>query len=501
MVLGIDLGTTYSVGAFMNSNGEPDVIVNSEGGRITPSVVYFENKDSILVGQVAKDNCILYPKDVVAAVKNYMGQKKEFESSFGEKYTPELISSMILRKVVNDANTYLNVDGGIHDVVVTIPAYFTDSQRKATEDAARIAGLNLITTMNEPTAAAIYYAYKTKMDHGNIMVYDLGGGTFDVTIIRLDGDNVTVLSTGGLSKVGGRFFDQNIVDYICDYMEEKYEIDLQDEDYVEEFQELFIKAENCKKQLSTRDSAEIALKVGKYREKITITREFLEQKVSKLYQRTEFVVKKAMRDAGLEFSQLNKVVLVGGSSRIPYVEKHLEELTGQKPSKEVNPDEVVAMGAALYAKHITEDKAKGSKMITDVCSHSIGIVTVDTATNTKVNTIQIPRNTQLPAKVEKSFLTIMDNQRAIELSITEGEFRELTDVNIISTSMIDLPANLPRRTKIIITIALDQGQLVHIYLKIPSVDMEREFTIQREANLNEEELIRYTGIMEDCSVN
>lgn len=500
MFLGIDLGTTYSVGSYIKENGEPDVIVNSEGTRITPSVVYFEGADSIIVGQVAKDNCFIKPEDVVSTVKNYIGKKDIFRSSYGNEYTPEVVSSFILRKIVADANNYLNLDQPIKDVIITIPAYFTDAQRKATEDASKLAGLNLLAMINEPTAAALYYAYKTKLNQANILIYDLGGGTFDVTIIHVEDDDITVKSTGGLSKVGGRFFDQNIVDYICDYMNEKYDIDLQDAEYLEDYQEVLTKAEKCKIQLSAKDSASIVIKIGKIKEVIEISRDFLEQKVGKLYQRTEFVVKKAIRDAGLEYKDINKVILVGGSSRIPFVEERLATLIGIKPSKDVNPDEVVALGAALYGEHLMKEGYQ-NKNIIDVCSHSIGIVTIDKESGKKINSVQIPRNSSLPADVTNQFKTMIDYQPMIELSITEGEFEELSDVTVISTFMIDLPPNLKKGTKVAIRIQLDKNQLVHIYVKIDEGKLEREFSIQRNANLNEDDLAKYTGLIADYSIN
>lgn len=498
MFLGIDLGTTYSVGGYIGDNGEPQVIVNKEGSRITPSVVYFEDENSVIVGQVAKDNSMICPDDVVSAAKNFMGKKQSFKSSYGKEYTPEVISSFILKKIVSDGNSYLNPEKPIRDVVVTIPAYFTDSQRKSTEDAVKIAGLNLLGTINEPTAAALYYAYKTKMDQANILVYDLGGGTFDVTIIRLEGDQVVVKSTGGLSKVGGRFFDQDLVDYVCGYIEEKYDVDLEDEEYLDTYQELYGRAEKVKMQLGSQQKAHIAVRTGKIKENVEITREFFEGIVGKLYKRTEFVVKKAVKDAGIEFADIDKVVMAGGSSRIPYIEKHLAELTGLKPSREVNPDEVVSLGAALYGAQITRGNHK--KSIQDVCSHSIGIVTLDRKTSKKINSIQIRRNSWLPVSVTNVFRTAVKNQQGIEFSITEGEFAELTDITIISTTYLALPEGLEQGTKIEITLQLDHAQLIHVFLKIPCVKYEKEFCFERNANLSEVDVARLTGLIADYEV-
>lgn len=504
MILGIDLGTTYSVGAYLDEAGNPQVVTNMEGSQTTPSVVYFENASSVVVGQTAKDNSIINPDDVVSAVKNYMGEKKVYRSSHGQEYTPEVVSSFILKKIVSDAEKRLDMKESIKDVVITIPAYFTDAQRTATEDAAKIAGLNLIGTINEPTAAALYYAISTKLNHANILIYDLGGGTFDVTIIRVDDEDVRVKSTGGLSKVGGRFFDEDIVDYVRDFIEEKYDIDLEDEEYVDAYQELFARAEKAKWQLGNQEKATIAVRAGSVKENVIITREEFEAIVAKLYKRTEYVVKKAIKDAGMEASDLDKVILVGGSSKIPYIEKHLSELTGKSPSHEVHPDLVVAQGAALYGKQLSADKnelGENNRVIHDVCSHSIGIVTIDPVTYKKINSIQIKRNSSLPIEVKMPFRTAVENQEKVELSITEGEFTELTDVAIISSNDIILPKNLSKGTKGEVHLQLDTSQLVHVFVKIPSANYEDEFTFERSANLSEDEVEMLTGIIADYDVN
>ena len=504
MILGIDLGTTYSVASYLDDNGTPQVITNMEGSQLTPSVVYFEGSNSVIVGQTAKDNSIIHPDDVVSAVKNYMGEKKIYRSSSGQEYTPEVVSSFILKKIVSDAEKRLDATEPIKDVVITIPAYFTDAQRTATEDAAKIAGLNLIGTINEPTAAALYYAVNSKINHANILVYDLGGGTFDVTIIRVDDENVVVKSTGGLSKVGGRFFDQDIVDYVRDYIDDKYDIDLEDEEYVDEYQELFGKAEKAKWQLSNQEKTSIVVRAGSVKENVVITREQFEKIVAKLYRRTEYVVKKAISDAEMETADLDKVLLVGGSSKIPYVEKHLSELIGKAPSHGVHPDLVVAQGAALYGRQLTlsrEAMGTDNRVIYDVCSHSIGIVTIDPITYKRVNSIQIKRNTQLPTKKRMPFRTAVENQEKVDLCITEGEFKELTDVTVISSNEIILPKNLPAGTRGKIDLQLDTSQLVHVFVKIPSADYEDEFTFERSANLTEDEVAMLSGIIADYDVN
>lgn len=496
MFIGIDLGTTYSLGAYINENGIPVIIPNAEGENKTPSVVFFESEDSVVVGKSAKMNSGMYPDDVISAIKNYMGQPKKITSSHGKTYTPESISSFILKKIVMDSVTYLNLEQPVKDVVVTIPAYFTDAQRKATEDAVNIAGLNLLGTINEPTAAALYYATETKLNHSNVLIYDLGGGTFDVTIIRVDDDDVRVMSTGGLSNVGGRFFDQAIVDYVCEQFEDKHDIDLEDDEY--EYQELFVRAEDAKIQLSRQMKTLIPIKVERIRDNIEITREYFNEIIEKFYKRSEFVVKKAITEAGLEIKDIDKAILVGGSSRIPYIQERLSKILGEVISREGNPDEVVALGAALFGKQLT-DKASG-KRIQDVCSHSIGIAVIDTVEKQRVNSILIKRNSKLPVSVTRSFRTAVECQTEIDLTITEGEFRELTDVAILNSKKISLPDNLSKGTRVEIRLQLDESQLLHVYIAIPDAGYEYEYKFERITNLSEEEVEMLTGLIADYEV-
>lgn len=489
MKIGIDLGTTYSVVGHMNKEA-PEVILNREGDRLTPSVVLIQEDGKALVGKTAKDQAIIFPDRVVVAVKNYMGRKKEFQLGDGKKYTPEMISSFILRKVVQDAERYLGEP--IEGAVVTIPAYFTDAQRKATEDAASLAGLKLLATINEPTAAAIYYASRLRENTPqNIMVYDLGGGTFDVTVIHTEGMDIKVLSTHGLSGVGGKLFDQAIVDHICKYFMDTHQIDLEDEEYVEEYQELVLKAENCKIQLSSMDSTVIPLRVGKVRESITVSRSFLEEAVRKLYVRTEASVKKAVRDAGLDFSQIGKVVLVGGSSKIPLIQNEIEKLTGKKPSMDMSPDEAVALGAAIYAD--MQGDTQPEVKVSDVCSHGIGILVVTKELN-MANHVLIHRNSSIPCSVEESLYTTMADQASVKLTLTEGDFTEAKDVTELAVQTIDLPAGLPKGTEVTVVLALDSNQLLHFHVRIPAAGIDKEYTICRSQNVDLERLEELKGV-------
>lgn len=496
MILGIDLGTTFSAGAYVDDKGEPQITSNSEGGKLTPSVVLFDpdNDNEIVVGKAAKDSAILYPKNVVIDVKNYMGKNKIMKEYNGRKYTPEMISSFIIRKVVRDAEEYIGqkMDG----VVITVPAYFSDARRKATEDAAAIAGYPLLGMINEPTAAALCYQKKQKIANENIMIYDLGGGTFDVTILHIDdSEHIEVLSTDGLSNAGGRFFDQCIIDYVRDTIESKHDIDIEDEEYIDVLQDLYKDAEEAKIQLSSRKTTNIIVKSGKIREKIEISREQFEKMISKTYRRTELKMEEALKSAGLEKKDIHRILLVGGSSRIPYIAENVENFIGRDPSKDINPDEAVAMGAAIYSRLCENKEAR----FMDVCSHSIGVVV--TEGNEEVNEIVIPKNSKVPVEVEQHFRTLVDNQKQIDLTVTEGEYREVTDVTVIGTVEIDLPHNTPARSPVRIRIGLDEHQLIHIHIALPDMGFEKEYHMKRIANMDEDEIKNVTGILRDYTVS
>ncbi len=496
MVLGIDLGTTYSAAAFVDENGNPQMIVNAEGRNTTPSVFFEDKPNEIIIGEVAKSYALIRPQDVVSVVKNDMGKKEKYTMSSGKEYVPEEISSFIIRKMVKDAENYTGEN--IQDVVITVPAYFNDAQRKATEDAAKIAGVNMIASINEPTAAMLCYVKKNNIQKGNIMIYDLGGGTFDASIVQVNGDEINVLSTDGSPKTGGHFFDEDIVGYVCDYMRDNHGIDLETPEYINELQELYVKAENCKIQLSTRSSAPIMMKVGSVVEPIEITRDFFNSKLKRFYRMTEVKMKNALKNAGLTVSEIDTVLMVGGSSRIPFIEESVKSFVGRDVAKDINPDEAVAIGASIYGSIHGEDKLK--KLFRDANSHSIGFVYIN-KDREKENYILIPKNSSLPAEFKQKVKTMIPNQEKIVLTVTEGESNQVEYVKTIEELAINLPPNLPKDTEVIITYMQDEYQLLHIYVNIPAKEnWGYEHKMQRESNLTEEDIQMMTGIALACDV-
>lgn len=498
MILGIDLGTTYSAAAYMDENGEPQIIENQDGDRTTPSVFFEEAAGEITIGQSAKDNAILRPQDVIDGVKNKMGKEYEYITSSGNKYVPEQISSYIIRKIVQDAE--LAVGEKIKDVVITIPAYFGQAERKATEDAARIAGVRMVGCINEPTAAVLSYQRKNKIEDGYLMIYDLGGGTFDVSIAQIEKGKATVRATDGIPRTGGYFFDQDIIlSYISDLLLDKYDIDLESDEYLEERQELQLKAERCKIQLSSRKSVTIPIRIGEVKESVEITREYFNQKLTRFYNNTQAKMRNALRMAGITAAQLDTVLMVGGSSRIPFIEEKVREFTGKEPARDINPDEAVAIGAAIYGKQHEEEVKE--MYFQDINSHSIGFIHMK-PDKSRENCMLIKKNSPLLATAKQTVLTVIPNQSKIELPITEGEGADIQYVKVLTVIDFKLPRGLTKGTEVVITYEQDEYQLLHIELAIPSVEgCRHDYVIERESNLTEEDIAAMTSVALSTVVN
>ena len=422
MLIGIDLGTTFSAVAHVNNEGKAEVIVNRDGERVTPSVVMFEDGVAI-VGEQAKDNSVVSPFDVCQFVKRQMGKKTfSFDPSPSEHYSAEDISAMILKRLKEDAEagTGETVDGA----VITVPAYFDDAQRKATHDAGTIAGLNVLGIINEPTAAAIAYCHGQANSDGNVMVFDLGGGTFDITVMRLSNNlkRIDILATTGIRNLGGFDFDNAIINKVMSEFEDKYGVDLDDDDVAA--QDLRLKAENAKKALSTRQKSTISIVSGGNALKTDISRDEFNDMIKGHLDSMKTYMEMAMEDANLKWSDLSKVLLVGGSTRIPSIQEMIEQASGISPSHELNPDEAVALGAAYYAHNI--GSAGESKnvvdevVIKDVNSHTLGVLAINEFNVKTMNPI-INRNTPLPTAQEREFYLMEDNQNTLNVEIAEGE--------------------------------------------------------------------------------
>ncbi|MGD9559687.1 MAG: molecular chaperone DnaK [Oscillospiraceae bacterium] len=480
-IVGIDLGTTNSCIAVMEG-GDAVVIPNAEGGRTTPSVVGFAKTGERLVGQVAKRQAITNPDRTISSIKRKMGTNEKVEID-GKKYTPQEISAMILSKLKADAESYLGEK--VTDAVITVPAYFSDSQRQATKDAGAIAGLNVKRIINEPTAAALAYGMDKEADQ-KIMVYDLGGGTFDVSIIEM-GDGVTeVLSTAGNTKLGGDDFDERVIDWLAEEFKKENGIDLREDKMAA--QRLKEAAEKAKIELSGVTSTQINLPFitadasGPKHLDTTLTRAKFNELTSDLVDKTMEPVKRALKDAGLQPSELQRVLLVGGSTRIPAVQDAVKDYMKIEPSKDINPDECVALGAAIQAGVLGGD-VKGLLLL-DVTPLSLGIETMG-GVCTKI----IERNTTIPTKKSQIFSTAADNQPSVEVNVLQGEREMAKDNKKLGTFHLDgIPAAPRGVPQIEVTFDIDANGIVAVSAKDLGTGKEQSITITASTNMSKDDV-------------
>ena len=480
-IIGIDLGTTNSCVAVMEG-GEPVVIANSEGARTTPSVVGFTKTGDRLVGQVAKRQAITNPENTVASIKRFMGTDHKVTLN-GKEYTPQQVSAMILQKLKADAEAYLGET--VTEAVITVPAYFNDSQRQATKDAGTIAGLNVRRIINEPTAAALAYGVD-KEDDQKIMVYDLGGGTFDVSIIEM-GDGVTeVLATNGDTHLGGDDFDQRIIDWMADAFQTENGIDLRKDKMAA--QRLKEAAEKAKIELSSAMSSQINLPfitadaTGPKHLDMTLTRAKFNELTADLVDRTMGPVRKALQDAGLRPSDLKKVLMVGGSTRIPAVYDAVKKELNCEPFKGINPDECVAVGAAIQGGVLNGEK-KGLLLL-DVTPLSLGIETLG-GVCTKI----IDRNTTIPTHKSQVFSTAADNQPSVEVNVLQGEREFARDNKSLGVFHLDGIAPAPRGVpQIEVTFDIDANGIVKVSAKDLGTGKEQNITITASTNMSKEDI-------------
>ena len=480
-IIGIDLGTTNSCVAVIEG-GEPVVIANAEGARTTPSVVGFTKTGERLVGQVAKRQAITNPDRTISSIKRKMGTNEKVTID-GKAYTPQEISAMILAKLKADAEAYLGEP--VTEAVITVPAYFNDSQRQATKDAGTIAGLNVKRIINEPTAASLAYGVDKETDQ-KIMVYDLGGGTFDVSIIEM-GDGVTeVLATNGDTHLGGDDFDQRIIDWMADAFQKENGVDLRQDKMAA--QRLKEAAEKAKIELSSAMQSNINLPfitadaTGPKHLDMTLSRAQFDALTADLVERTMTPVRKAMADAGLKASDLKKVLLVGGSTRIPAVQEAVKKEMGMDPFKGINPDECVAVGAAIQGGVLQGD-VKGLLLL-DVTPLSLGIETLG-GVCTKI----IDRNTTIPTKKSQIFSTAADNQPSVEVNVLQGEREFARDNKSLGTFHLDGIAPAPRGVpQIEVTFDIDANGIVHVSAKDLGTGKEQSITITASTNMSKDDI-------------
>ena len=479
--IGIDLGTTNSVVAVMEG-GKPTVIANAEGMRTTPSIVGFSKTGERLVGQLAKRQAILNPDKTIASIKRYMGEdyKKNID---GKDYTPQEISAMILRKLADDASAYLGEK--VTSAVITVPAYFNDAQRQATKDAGKIAGLDVLRIVNEPTAAALAYGMEKEKPE-KVLVFDLGGGTFDVSILEI-GDGVhEVLSTSGDTKLGGDDFDKKIIDWICEEFKKQEGMDLTNDKQA--MQRIKEAAEKAKCELSSVVETSISLPYitadanGPKHLELSLSRAKFEELSYDLLERCKKPVQQALSDAGLDKNEINEVVLVGGSTRIPAVQQLVKDYTGKEPNQSVNPDEVVAVGAAVQAG-VLAGEVKDIVLL-DVTPLTLGIETLG-----GVMTPLVPRNTTIPVSKSQVFSTAENNQTAVDINILQGE-RPMSSDNK-SLGMFRLEGIAPAMRgipQIEVTFDIDANGIVNVSAKDKATGKEQKITITNSSNLSEQDI-------------
>ncbi len=485
--VGIDLGTTYSVVAYLDSTGRPATILNGAGELLTPSAVLFDEGD-IVVGKEAAKASVVAPDAYADCFKRDMGGIRFRRNVRGIEVPPEVLSAFILERLKQDAERRL---GPVRQVVITVPAFFDETRRRATQDAGRLAGLEVLDIINEPTAAALAYGFQhgffadSSAGHNagpmRVLVHDLGGGTFDVTILEINGTQFRALATDGDVQLGGKDFDERLVDYLAEKFREAHGVDPRSDP--QDAAQLWLDAQQLKHTLSERSKANVVCFHAGIRLRLDVTREQFEDLTRDLLERTETTTSLVVKEAGLDWSKIDRVLLVGGSSRMPMVAEMLARVTGKQPDRSASPDEAVAHGAALYAGMLMQqagDSAVSKCQLINVNSHSLGVVGLDGKTKTRVNVVLIPKNSPLPSRAVRTFQTARPDQRSVKVSVVEGESHRPEECIPLGECVVrDLEPGLPKGTAIQVEYSYASNGRISVSARIPQSRQSAHVELQR----------------------